>query len=107
MKKENRPDLWQLAIRLEGVLGADLDPDEEDAIREAIRLICPEYAAMRDRDEQDAVDWFESQTPEQIKEYAKKHGTLYPLSPDSSGTPAVPPVFNGKALRFGEEKNKK
>lgn len=108
MKELNDQDRYALASKLEHILGADLDPDEEDAIEQAIRLISPEYAAMRDAEEQEAADWFDSTTPEQRREFVDGMEKQYPApSPDRSGTPAVPPVFNGKVLRFGNEEKKK
>lgn len=107
MKELNEKDRYALASRLEQILGADLDPDEEDAIEQAIALISPEYAAMRDADEQEAADWFDSTTPEQRKKFVEDMEKQYPApSHDRSGTPAVPPVFGGKVLHFGNEENK-
>ena len=67
MKDMNSKERWNLAAKLEGILGADLDADEEAALRDAIRIVSPEFAAMRDADEADAVDWFETTTPEEQK----------------------------------------
>ena len=60
MKEWNDDERWALAEKLEGILGADLDPDEEDAIRDAIRLISPQFAELRDAAEEDVVGWFEN-----------------------------------------------
>lgn len=66
MKKEwNKEDRWALAAKLEGIISTDIDLDEEEALRDAIRLVCPEYAAMRDDDETDAVAWDQNTTSEQ------------------------------------------
>lgn len=60
MKEWNKEQRWELALKLEGIIGADIDLDEEEALRDAIRLICPEFAAMRDAAEEDVVGWFEN-----------------------------------------------
>ena len=109
MKEWNKKERWDLAMKLDGILGADLDPDEVDALLEAMRLISPEYAQMLDDAEQDAADWFDSTTPEERAAFVAEQMKKYPPpSPDFSGTPAVPPVYDGKVLRFGqkEQKNK-
>ena len=97
-------DRHALAAKLDGILGADLMPDEEEAIEQAIEIICPEYARAVEDDLEEAADWFESTTPDERKKFVEEMEKQYPApSPDSSGTP----VFNGKILRFGEEKKKK
>ena len=93
MKDLNNKDRWNLAAKLEGILGADLDADEEDAIRDAIRIVSPEFAAMRDADEADVVDWFETTTPEEQKRFVENE-----LRKAESGA-----TVNGKVLRFGQE----
>ena len=67
MKDWNKKERWALATKLHGIIGADLDADEEEAIYDAIRLICPEYAKRLDDDEQDAVDFFENATEDDIE----------------------------------------
>ena len=62
---------WALAEKLDGILGADLDVDEEDAIRDAIRLICPAFADMRDAAEEDVVDWFENTPIEEQQRFVE------------------------------------
>ena len=96
MKKEwNSEERWILATKLEGILGADLDLNEEDAIHDAIRLICPEYSAMRDADEQDAAHWWENATEAEKDALIAEAQAKYP-SKDG-------PEIGGKILRFGEE----
>lgn len=51
---------WNLAYTLDGILGADLDFEEEEAIKKAIRIICPEYAKKLDDIEKDVMDWWEN-----------------------------------------------
>ena len=105
MKKElTDKDRWDLAVKLDQILGADLMPDEESAIEQAIEIICPEFTQAVEDENKDVEAWFNSTTPEQRKEFVEDMAKKYQSpSPDSSGTP----VFNGKVLRFGEEKKKK
>ena len=107
MKNEHTPDRWALAMKLDAIRGADLYMDEIDAIEQAIQIVCPEYAQARDDAEQETADWYDSTTPEERAKFVEEQMKKYPPpSPDRSGTPAVPPVFDGKILRFGEEKKK-
>lgn len=62
---------WALAEKLEQILGADLDVDEADAIHDAIRLICPEFAEMRDDAEEDVVGWFENTPYEEQQRFVE------------------------------------
>lgn len=71
MKEWNKDERWELASKLEGILGADIDLDEEEAIRDAIRLICPEFAAMRDEDEREVVDWLENTPIEEQRRFVE------------------------------------
>ena len=105
MKEElTDKERWELAAKLDRILGADLMPDEEGAIEQAISVICPEYAQAVDDDLQEAADWFDGTTPDERMKFVEEMEKQYPApSPDASGTPA----FNGKILRFGEEKKKK
>ena len=97
MKEWNEKERWALAAKLDQILGADLMPDEEDAINDAIRLICPAFADAMEQDIMDAAAAYDRMTAE----------NQYPApSPDGSGTPAATPSFDGKILRFGEEKKK-
>lgn len=93
MKEWNEKERWNLAATLEGILGADLDADEEQAIRDAIRIVSPEFAAMRDEEESDCVDWFENTPYEEQKKFV-----LEEQRRAESGT-----TVNGKVLRFGEK----
>lgn len=52
--REERDDL---CAKLEGILGADLDDDERDAIYDAISIISPGYAAALERWEDDATEY--------------------------------------------------
>ena len=97
MKEWNNEDRWILATKLEGILGADLDLNEEDAIHDAIRLICPEYAAMRDADEQEAAHWWEDATEEEKDALIAEAHEKYP---PKDGT-----EIGGKILRFGKKKD--
>lgn len=88
---------WALASKLEGIMGADLDGDEEEAIHDAIALICPEYARMRDDEEQESADWLNSTTPEEQQKFIEQQ-TGRPFDPEA--------IYKKIGLRFGEEKKK-
>ena len=72
MKKWNKNKRWELAIKLEGIIGADIDPDEEEALRDAIRLVCPEFANMRDEEEREVVEWFENTSDEEQEMFVQE-----------------------------------
>ena len=79
MSKEwNKEERWELAMKLDGIIGADIDPDEVDALLDAIRIISPEYAQMLDDMEQEVVEWYENTTDEekdqQIREFMSEMG---------------------------------
>lgn len=95
-KEYTEQERWNIAAKLEGILGADLDGDEEDAIQDAIRLICPEYAQMRDDEEQEAADWLDSTTPEQQQKFIE----------EQTGRPFdAAEEYKKYKLLFGEEKH--
>lgn len=94
MNSDKKNDRWDLAEKLEEILGADLDADEEQAIRDAIRIVSPEFAAMRDEEEADCVDWFENTPYEEQKKFVEEEQRRA-----ESGT-----TVNGRILRFGEKK---
>ena len=85
MKEWNEKERWALAAKLDQILGADLMPDEEDALKDAIRLISPQFADMMDED---------------IREAAEAYGRMVEEEKKN------PPTFGGKILRFGEEQKK-
>ena len=61
MKKElTKQERYELAARLFKLLGADIDADEEQTIRDAVAVISPEYAADMDAQEDAAVEFFEN-----------------------------------------------
>lgn len=69
MKKElTKQERYELAGKLFGILGADLDFDEEDAIIEAIAVVSPEYAEDMDAAENAAVEFFENATEADLAE---------------------------------------
>lgn len=105
MKNKPAPDRWALAMKLDAIRGADLDMDEIDAIEQAIRIVCPEYAQARDDAEQESADWFDRTTPEERAKFVADMEKNFP-SPDRSDAPADPPVFGGKVLRFGEKETR-
>ena len=90
----NEKERFDLASKLEGILGADMDAEEEQAIRDAIRIVSPEFAAMRDEEEADCVDWFENTPYEEQKKFVEEEQRRA-----ESGT-----TVNGNLLRFGEKK---
>jgi len=47
-----------LAEKLDEIRGADLDSDEIAALEDAIAIICPEYAAALEEDEQEIADTY-------------------------------------------------
>ena len=93
MKKElTKEERYALAAKLDGILGADLMPDEEAAIEQAIEIISPEFAADTEAELQDAADFFDNATEEDLKgldDWAKEK---------------FPPRKDGRILRFGEKK---
>ena len=90
----NEKERFDLASKLEGILGADLDADEEQAIRDAIRIVSPEFAAMRDEEEADCVDWFETTPVDEQRKFVEAEQRR---AEDSA-------TINGRILRFGEKK---
>lgn len=82
MKEWNEKERWALAAKLDQILGADLMPDEEDAIHDAIRLICPQFADAMEQDLLDAAEGYDKMMEEEKNS---------------------PPSFNGKILRFGKK----
>ena len=72
MKEFDKAERWELAGKLEGILGADLDMDERDAISDAIRIICPEYAEMRDKQQDEVVSWFENTPIEEQERFVEE-----------------------------------
>ena len=81
MKEYTKEERYEIAALLNNVLLADLDimDEEEQAIEAAMEIISPEFVADKEKDEQEAAEWYNSLTPEQIKETAEKF--LAELSP--------------------------
>lgn len=98
MKKDNTPDRWALAMKLDAIRGADLDMDEIEAIEQAIQIVCPEYAQARDDAEQESADWFDNTTPEDRAAFVREMERQYPSADGKE--------ISGKTLRFGEEQKK-
>lgn len=96
MKEWNKDERWALAEKLEQILGANLDVDEEDAIHDAIRLICPEFAEMRDAAEEDVVDWFENTPFEEQRRF---------VAEEEEKARRALAEQTGMKLIFGEKKN--
>ena len=93
MKKElTKEERYALAAKLDGLLGADLMPDEEAAIEQAIEFISPEFAADTEAELQDAADFFDNATEEDLKKL------------DDWAKEKFPPRKDGRILRFGEKK---
>ena len=62
---------FDLCAKLEGILGADIDLDEYDAIIDAIGIISPAYAEAIEKEEQEGVKAAEKILQE-IEEKKKK-----------------------------------
>ena len=77
----------QLAETLHGILGADLDPNEEDAIFEAIRRICPDYAAALQEAEDETAEYFDTLM---LENELKKQGILSASDPQQSNITRFP-----------------
>ena len=93
MKKElTKEERYALAAKLDGLLGADLMPEEEAAIEQAIEFISPEFAADTEAELQDAADFFDNATEEDLKKL------------DDWAKEKFPPRKDGRTLRFGEKK---
>ena len=92
-KEYTDKERWNIAAKLEGILGADLDVDEEEAIENAIEIICPQYAEAMDAEIRETADWLEN-TPmeEQIKFIEEQSGR--PFDPKAE--------YEKYKLRFGE-----
>lgn len=73
MKEYTKEERYNIAFLLDSVLSADLDmmDDEVRAIEAAMEIVSPEFVADKAKDEQEAAEWFDSLTPEQIKETAE------------------------------------
>lgn len=84
MKEYTKEERYEIAALLNNVLLADLDimDEEEQAIEAAMEIISPEFVADKEKDEQEAAEWFDSLTPEQIKETAEEFlAKLHPSEP--------------------------
>ena len=82
-KKEwNEKERIALAAKLEGILGADLDPDEEQAIRDAISIISPEYAEAIEKDEQETAAWWDAMKAREAADPGALKRELRQLDPD-------------------------
>lgn len=95
MKELTKEERYALAVKLDGILGAELMPDEEAAIEQAIAIISPEFAEGTAEREREADEFFKNATAEDLKElddWTKKN---------------FPPRKDGRILRFGEEAKKK
>lgn len=94
MKELTKEERYALAVTLDGILGLDLLPEQETALQRAIEFISPEFAAAMMEADDEAGEWFDSATEEDLKnldDWAKKN---------------FPPRKDGRILRFGEEKKK-
>ena len=58
-KKEwTEQERWDLAQKIYGLIGLDIDYDEEQAIYDAIHIISPEFAKEMDERDQALEDYF-------------------------------------------------
>lgn len=74
MKEYTKEERYNIAYQLDNILAADLDlmEEEEAALEAAIAIISPEYVADKQRDEDEAVEWYNSRTPEQMDEETRQ-----------------------------------
>jgi hypothetical protein len=94
MKELTKEERYALAVKLDGILGADLMPEEEAAIEQAIEIISPEFAAGTADLEREAEEFFENATEEDLKKL------------DDWAKEKFPPRKDGRVLRFGQENKK-
>ena len=92
MKELTKEERYALAVKLDGILGADLMPEEEAAIEQAIEFISPEFAAAMMAADDEAGEWFDNATEEDLKKL------------DDLAKEKFPPRKDGRVLRFGEKK---
>ena len=91
MKKElTKEERYALAGKLDAILGADLMPEEIETIEQAIAFISPEFAADTEAEIQEAAEWFDNATEEEIKKMA------------DDAMKSLPPRKDGTIIRFGE-----
>lgn len=91
MKELTKEERYALAVKLDGILGANLTPDEEYAIEQAIEIISPEFAQGTADLEKEVDEFFDNATEEDLKrldDWAKEN---------------FPPRKDGSVLRFGEK----
>ena len=89
MKNEQPIDRWELAEKLYGILGADLDYEEEKAIEQAIAIICPKYAEAIEQSIRESAEWYDSHTPEEMDEFVRQQ--MHELAPETE---------DGKVVKF-------
>lgn len=92
MKELTKEERYALAVKLDGILGLDLLPEQEDALQKAIDFISPEFSAAMMEADDEAGEWFDNATEEDLKkldDWAKEN---------------FPPRKDGRILRFGEKK---
>ena len=67
-KEDTSDERRNIAEDLEGLLGADIDAEEEQAIYDAIEIISPEYAEGMRQFEQEVVDEFKAELEKEEQE---------------------------------------
>lgn len=92
MKELTKKERYDLAVTLDGILGADITPEEDFALRQAIAIVSPEFAAGTEEAEREADEWFANATEEDFKKL------------DDWTKENFPPRKDGKVIRFGQEK---
>ncbi len=100
MKKQlTKEERYTLAVKLDGILGADLLPDEEYALQEAIEIISPEFAAVMEEADREVAEWFEHATEEDLRELDEWARREFPPSPNGKIIPfwACQPDSKGKS----------
>lgn len=92
MRELTKKERYDLAVTLDGILGLDLQPEQETALQRAIDIISPEFSAVMMEADDEAGEWLENATEEDFKkldDWAKEN---------------FPPRKDGKVIRFGQEK---
>lgn len=73
MKEYTKEEKYEIASQIGQMLYAlDLMDEEESALKKAMEIISPEYVADREKDEREAVEWYNSRTPEQMEEETRQ-----------------------------------
>ena len=94
MSELTKKERYDLAVTLDGILGLDLLPEQETALQRAIDFISPEFSAAMMAADDEAGEWFDKATEEDLKQL------------DNWAKENFPPRKDGRIIRFGGEKKK-